>query len=121
MNFMVLLHDEKRKVVLLDIKNEDEHHYIVASRFDDKADWNKRYFQCIPYYEPEALQEALDEYRRQTEPEYINRNRLEDIVIRTLAELRETDADTFLDFINGDLRLDQCEREHFRIDTETEE
>ena len=70
MNFMVLLHDEKRKVVLLDIKNEDEHHYIVANRFDDKADWNKRYFQCVPYYEPEALQEALDEYRRQTEPEY---------------------------------------------------
>lgn len=55
MNFMVLLHDEKRKVVLLDIKNEDEHHYIVANRFDDKADWNKRYFQCVPYYEPEAL------------------------------------------------------------------
>ena len=121
MNFMVLLHDAKLKVVLLDIKNEDEHHYIVANRFDDKADLNKRYFQCIPYYEPEALQEALDEYRRETEPEYINRNRLEDIAIRTLAELRETDADAFLDFINGELRLDQYEREFFRIDTETEE
>ena len=121
MNFMVLLYDEKRKNVLLDIKNEDEHHYIVANRFDEKADWSKQYFQCVPYYEPESLQEALDEYRRQTEPEYINRNRLEDIAIKTLAELRETDVDAFLDFINGELRLDPCEQEYFRIGTETEE
>lgn len=120
MNFMVLLHDAKLRVVLLDIKNEDEHHYIVANRFDEKADWNKRYFQCVPYYEPESLQEALDEYRRQTEPGFINRVRLEDIAIRTLAELRKTDADAILDFINGDLRLDQYEREYFRVNTETE-
>ena len=67
------------------------------------------------------MQEALDEYRRQTEPEYISRVRLEDIAIRTLAELRETDADAFLVYINGELRMDQCEQEHLRIGKETEE
>lgn len=46
--------------------------------------------------------------------------RLEDIAIRTLAELRETDADAFLDFINGDLCMDQYEQEYFRVNTETE-
>lgn len=120
MNFTVLLHDAKLRVVLLDIKKEDEHHYIVANRFDEKADWSKQYFQSVPYYEPESLQEALDEYRRQTEPGFINRVRLGDIAIRALAELRKTDADAFLDFINGDLRLDQYEQEYFRVNTETE-
>lgn len=120
MNFMVLLYDAKLRVVLLDIKNEDEHHYIVATHFDEKAEWSKQYFQCVPYYDPESLQEALDEYRRQTESGFINRVRLEDIAIRALAELRETDTDAFLDFINGDLRLDQYEREYFRVNTETE-
>lgn len=69
MNFMVLLQSENLRVVLIDFKTETDHHYMVASRSDSKAEWDKQYFQCIPYYDPKTLQDALNEYKNRLERE----------------------------------------------------
>lgn len=69
MSFMVLLQSENLKVVLIDFKSKTDHHYIVALRPDSKAEWDKQYFQCIPYYDPKTLQDALNEYKNRLERE----------------------------------------------------
>lgn len=101
---------------------ETEENYIVALRFDDTKTWGEKWgygnyfsFSHTESSKIKALSKALDYFRRNTERDYISRDRLGIIATMLVNKLIGDDKEDAMDYFNHTCLMSDEEKVFFGV------